>query len=138
MYLIVETENRALIAMAGGDKRFALACAKYHAKLRGKAVRVRDTEARGAIAIVYTMRPESLERRRAADCPPKCFGAEKRKHAIKCRPARPACRWRRRERGLCTCVAYHFPHRSGSGRCIERDGGERYEIHLRTARRRAA
>lgn len=121
MYLVVETENRALIAMAGGDRRFALKCARYHAKLRGKAVRVRDIESRGPVAILYTFRPESLERRKAAECPPKCWGERREQHAIKCRPARPACRWRRKAMGYvtCECPAYPFPHRVGSGSCAD-------------------
>jgi hypothetical protein len=50
----------------------------------------------------------------------RCYGNEYRgiKHTAKCRPGRPYCRWRRAERwGICSCLAYHFPHRHGSGLC---------------------
>jgi hypothetical protein len=38
-------------------------------------------------------------------------------HVGGCRPGRPKCRYRRREKGICSCTAYHFPHREGSGAC---------------------
>jgi hypothetical protein len=38
-------------------------------------------------------------------------------HGSYCRPGRPACRWQRRIKGICTCTAYHFPHRDKSGAC---------------------
>ncbi len=38
-------------------------------------------------------------------------------HVRGCRPGRPKCRYRRREKGICSCTAYHFPHREGSGAC---------------------
>jgi RadC-like JAB domain-containing protein/uncharacterized protein DUF5661 len=40
------------------------------------------------------------------------------KHRGGCCPGRPTCRYQRREAGLCHCEAYHYPHRSGSGRCV--------------------
>ncbi len=46
-----------------------------------------------------------------------CYGAAPSQHAAYCRPGRPRCRWRRREAGICSCGAYHYPHRTGSGRC---------------------
>ena len=49
--------------------------------------------------------------------PAKCHGPRDGQHAAGCRLGRPACRWRRRDKGICLCVAYHFPHRDGSGRC---------------------
>lgn len=39
------------------------------------------------------------------------------RHRGGCCPGRPACRKQRKEEGLCYCAAYHYPHRSGSGRC---------------------
>lgn len=43
--------------------------------------------------------------------PKKCWGPEDAKHRKGCRLGRPLCRWRRREKGLCRCEAYHYPHR---------------------------
>jgi hypothetical protein len=43
-----------------------------------------------------------------------CWGPEAHKHKRKCRVDRPLCRWRRRDRGICHCPAFHFPHRDGS------------------------
>jgi hypothetical protein len=123
VYLIVETAKREIVAMCGGGRgtalRFAMGLAKHHARERGEAMRVRDIHATGAGAVLYTMRPEMLERRKACDCPTKCFGAELHKHTIKCRPARPACKWRRKAAGhvTCDCPSYPFPHRANSGRC---------------------
>lgn len=52
------------------------------------------------------------------------------KHRKACRKDRPLCKWRRRDLALtkasadeetdggpCTCAAYGFPHRKGSGPC---------------------
>jgi hypothetical protein len=36
-------------------------------------------------------------------------------HVKGCRTGRPLCRYRRP--AACTCGAYHFPHRAGSGLC---------------------
>ena len=123
MYLIVETERRELVAMAGGKPgeslRFAMQLARHHCRDRGEAMRIRDRDRTGPRSILYTQRPESLRRRKACDCPGKCYGAELHKHTIKCRPARPACKWRRKAAGhvVCDCPVYRFPHRAGSGRC---------------------
>jgi hypothetical protein len=41
-------------------------------------------------------------------------------HVAGCRPARPLCRLRRKEREnrrVCNCGVYWFPHRHGSGAC---------------------
>lgn len=137
MYLVIEEGSRVFRPIMGGvDMASAMANAKRLCRERDKPIRIRDAD---ADRVVYTMRPESIVRRKACDCPAQCWGPKREQHAIKCRPARPACRWRRRERGLCECVAYHYPHRSGSGRCLEGPhGAERYEQHLRTARYRAA
>lgn len=43
-----------------------------------------------------------------------CWGPEAHKHKAGCRPGRPLCRWRRRAKGLCSCPAFHYPHRDGS------------------------
>jgi hypothetical protein len=47
--------------------------------------------------------------------PAVCWGAANHKHKPGCRKGRPLCRWRRAS--PCTCPAYHYPHRNGSGRC---------------------
>lgn len=48
----------------------------------------------------------------------KCWGPHPGQHIKKCRPTRPLCRWRRMVRwGLCSCGAYHYSHRWGSGFC---------------------
>jgi hypothetical protein len=123
MYLIVETGRGELVAMAGGTRgtslRFAMQLARHHASERGEAMRVRDIHARGAGAVVYTQRPEMLKRRKACDCPAQCYGPELSRHSIRCRPARPACKWRREAAGhvTCDCPVYRFPHRAGAGRC---------------------
>ena len=56
--------------------------------------------------------------------PTKCHGNEHHvEHAAGCRRGRPLCRWRRKtnhKRCKCSCDAYWFPHRAGSGAC--RDG----------------
>jgi hypothetical protein len=36
-------------------------------------------------------------------------------HVKDCRPGRPLCRYRRA--APCWCLAYHYPHRLGSGAC---------------------
>jgi hypothetical protein len=46
-----------------------------------------------------------------------CWGPESAKHVHACRPGRPLCRWRRKLRGICSCDAYHFPHRTNGGNC---------------------
>lgn len=42
-------------------------------------------------------------------------------HMPDCRPARPLCKWMREVQdwkyGVCTCAAYPWPHRRGSGCC---------------------
>jgi hypothetical protein len=48
---------------------------------------------------------------------PRCGPGVNTKHHPNCRPGRPLCRYRRREKGICTCTAYHFPHRLNSGAC---------------------
>lgn len=85
------------------------------------------------------MAERPFRRRRACDCPKQCWGPKGAQHAITCRPGRPHCRWRRKTKGLCDCVAYHHPHRMTSGRCLSGPkGAERYESYLRTVRWRAA
>lgn len=129
---VVEQAGRLIIGGIGRTE--AIRAARRLCRERKAVIRVRFGE-----ATIYTARPESNERRKACDCPAQCWGARREQHSIKCRPARPACRWRRRANGLCTCVAYHYPHRTGSGRCLEGPkGAERYEQYLRTPRRRAA
>lgn len=49
--------------------------------------------------------------------PKLCYGPEKGKHKKGCRPGRPLCRWSRKARGVCSCDAYHYPHRDGSLKC---------------------
>ena len=57
--------------------------------------------------------------------PKRCWGNEGAvHHCAGCRPARPLCRWMRalvRKYSVCTCGAYHFPHRAGSGMCGSRE-----------------
>lgn len=71
---------------------------------------------------------------------PVCFGNHYHvTHVAACRATRPLCRWRRKALGVCVCVAYHFPHRHGSGRCIEgKKGQAAYQAWLETPRRRVA
>lgn len=58
---------------------------------------------------------EILDNPRGPACGVDAFGIYK--HRGGCCPGRPSCRRQRREEGLCYCAAYHYPHRSGSGRC---------------------
>lgn len=62
----------------------------------------------------------------------RCFGnGSAAYHAKGCRPGRPLCRWRRdgdAKYGVCTCPAYHFPHRRGGGLCAEGSGGKMNEL----------
>lgn len=141
MYLHVEEGVRATrTVVAGVDLASAHAAAKRLCVERGATMRVVDHDTEdGRPRVIYTYRPQSIVRRRACDCPPRCWGSRREQHAIKCRPARPRCRWRRRENGLCHCVAYHYPHREGSGLCIEGpNGSAKYEESLRQPKRRAA
>lgn len=43
-----------------------------------------------------------------------------------CRRGRPLCRRpdRKARDQRCTCGAYHYPHRSGSGRCVDNPNGQ--------------
>lgn len=59
----------------------------------------------------------ALNSRAPLENPSRCGPAIDTKHHPNCRPGRPLCRYRRRERGICTCTAYHFPHRRDSGAC---------------------
>lgn len=41
-----------------------------------------------------------------------------------CRPGRPLCRRTDNPRNVtCTCDHYHYPHRAGSGRCVQNPEG---------------
>jgi hypothetical protein len=135
MYLVVEVAKRLIVG--GLTYAECMSEAKRIARERGKPAVIRDTD---ASANLYTVRPESLTRRKACDCPPACYGPGRgmpgeSKHTIQCRPARPACRWRRREKGLCHCDRYHYPHRDGSGFCGDEQA---YIQHMMTPRHRAA
>ncbi len=51
----------------------------------------------------------------------------------KCRRARPLCRRKDNPRNLtCTCSAYHFAHRIGSGRCIHHPDSEKRQFEANT------
>ncbi len=43
-----------------------------------------------------------------------------------CRPGRPLCRRvdARKRNATCYCTNYHYPHRAGSGLCIENPKGQ--------------
>jgi DNA repair protein RadC len=52
-------------------------------------------------------------------------------HRGGCRPGRPLCRMERREKGLCSCPAYSYPHRTGGGMCVYGpEGSARFERHV--------
>ena len=60
-------------------------------------------------------------------------------HRVGCRPGRPLCRWMRvveEKYSVCTCPAYHFPHRRNSGLCghPERLTAMLWGVKLRTSR----
>ena len=91
---------------------------------------------------------------RATARPPRpstCQGPADHEHRKGCRHGRPLCKWRRkalaaRWGGLCTCTAYHFPHRSsrdplpdGTPRPAGLCGNDAaYEEFLKRPHRRAA
>jgi proteasome lid subunit RPN8/RPN11 len=64
-----------------------------------------------------SMANETLDNPRGPKCGPDPHSG-KWAHRGGCCPGRPTCRYQRREVGLCYCEAYHYPHRSGSGRCV--------------------
>jgi hypothetical protein len=143
----VETDAGELLAMCGAFHSMAHRLAAEHAKRLGAIVVVRDAHHAGRW-IVATYRPprKPMARRKACDCPERCHGGpgtlreqiRNAKHSIKCRPARPACRWRRHENGICLCAAYPYPHRERSGNCLARDGGSRFSESLHKRGRRYA
>lgn len=47
---------------------------------------------------------------------PKCWGPGEDQHLDTCSRATPRCTWRRAAT-RCYCLAYHYPHRKGSGKC---------------------
>jgi hypothetical protein len=55
---------------------------------------------------------------RGAVRPAVCAGREPDRHAAGCSKETPLCRW---NRPRCTCPAYHYPHRPGSGFCGNSD-----------------
>ena len=66
-----------------------------------------------------------MSKRRGCTCP------DKRKR--RCRRGRPLCRRQDNPRNLtCTCSAYWYPHRVGSGQCLSHPDSEKRQFEKNT------
>ena len=81
---------------------------------------------------------EKGRKKKAPRC--RCFGNEHRVTHVKgCRRGRPQCKWMRKtnpSREPCSCGAYPYPHRNGSGPCGR--ANDMPAVLLRDLRRRIA